>query len=235
METVNLDEIRKKVLVKLKNTGWDIKLSHFFNTKLQDVLEYLLNEAQDGRRFVPKVAQMLRAFETCHFSKVRVVIMGQSPYPYIGVPDGLAFSCSQKGHRLEKALSLIFEQINNTVYNGKILCSNGDLTRWSEQGVLLLNVALTTTTKNPESHILKWKPLIAEVLDAIIFNHPDTIFIFMGKHAAEWYDTIPDSFLKIKTDHPSYAAYMKTKWDSKDCFVKANKHLESLGKTPILW
>jgi len=235
METINLSEVKQKLTKQLTGTGWDTKLQFFLEDKLYDILEYLLKEAQDGRRFVPKVPQIFKAFESCPLDKVKVVILGQSPYPYIGVPDGLAFSCSQNGKRIEKSLSLMLEQINNTVYGGKVLSADGNLERWAEQGVLLFNVALTTNTRNPESHILKWKALVSEVLDILVYNKQDCVFIFMGKHAQEWFDTIPDNFLKIKTAHPASAAYLKTKWDCNDCFNKTNKFLLSIGSKPITW
>jgi uracil-DNA glycosylase len=235
MEFINLDEVREKLVKKLENTGWDQKLRFFCEEKLPPILTDLLREAQDGRRFVPKVAQIFRAFETCHFDKTRVVILGQSPYPYVGVPDGLAFSCTQKGKRVEKSLSLMFAQINKTVYDGKLICVDGNLERWANQGVLLLNCSLTTGVGSPENHMMRWKPMVAQVLDSLIFARPDTAFVFMGKHACSWEDYLPDNFLKIKTDHPAFAAYQKIEWDSKDCFNKINRYLESIKQEPITW
>jgi uracil-DNA glycosylase len=235
MEFVNLDEVRQKLVKKLENTGWDYKLRFFCEEKLGPILEALLRESQDGKRFVPKVAQIFRAFETCHFDKTRVVMLGQSPYPYVGIPDGLAFSCSQKGNRKEKSLILMLNQVNKTVYEDKLISADGNLERWASQGVLLLNCSLTTGVNNPDNHMLRWKPFIALVLDTLIFNRPDTVFILLGKHAGEWEDYIPDNFLKIRLDHPAFAAYQKTEWDSKDCFNKTNKFLTSIKSEPIIW
>jgi uracil DNA glycosylase len=91
------------------------------------------------------------------------------PYPYVNVPDGIAFSCSLKGTP-EASLSFMFKEINDTVYNDPTRVHNADLARWSNQGILMLNVALTTTFNKVGEHYELWKPFINFLLDMIFLQ-----------------------------------------------------------------
>jgi len=235
IENVNLPQIKEKLIEKLKNTGWDRGLYTFLiSSRFDDLLFKLLREAQDGKRFVPQIKYIFRPFEVCHLTDVRVVIMGQDPYPYANVPDGLAFSCSLKP-RVEKSLEIMFKAINETVYNKENISKDGNLQRWADQGVLLLNSALTTSMGVPGTHHKIWSPVIANVLDTIIFNKPDTCFVLIGKYAKDWDDYIPGSFMKIKLTHPAASAYNDVPWEHENCFNRVNQHLISLNQEPIVW
>jgi uracil-DNA glycosylase len=233
MEEVNLQEVKDKLYEKLKANGWGPQLINFIMTSdFDDILSFLLREAQDGKRFTPKVKHLFKAFEVCPFDKVNVVIIGQDPYPQINVADGIAFSCSNFG-KIEKSLDYMFKSIDKTTGS---VNNDPDLTRWSNQGVLLLNSALTTTISKPGTHQLLWKPFLAYVLDYLVWNKPNLIYVFLGKKAQDFADLIPDNNYKIMVSHPASAAYNEeAEWDCNDMWNKINKYLEQDGKPRISW
>jgi uracil-DNA glycosylase len=199
---------------------------------MDTILSTLLNEAMDNKRFTPKVKDLFRSFETCEFDKTKVVIIGQDPYPQQDVADGIAFSCSYTG-KPEASLRYIFDSIKKTT---NIESTDCDLKRWSNQGVLLLNTAFTTTIGKPGSHQLLWRPFTVAVLDALIWNNPNLIYVFMGKQAQQLADLIPDNNYKISVMHPASAAYNYQKdWDCGDMWNKINEYLVKQNKTKIEW
>ena len=233
MQEVNLQEVKEKLNAKLKESGWSTALVNFLMTSdFDDILDFLLRDAQDGKRFTPKVKDIFRAFEECPISNTNVVILGQDPYPQIDVADGIAFSCSKKG-KVEKSLEYMHKSILKTT---GVTITVTDLSHWSNQGVLLLNSALTTTINKPGSHMLLWKPFIAYVIDYLVWNRPNLIYVFMGKKAQEFADLVPDNNYKILVSHPASAGYDKqAEWDCGDMWNKINKYLEQDGKVQITW
>lgn len=234
MQEVNLQEIQDTLYKKLKDAGWGPATVNFVAASdFQSILKTLLREAQDGKRFTPKVKYLFRAFEECPYNNLKVVIVGQDPYQQIGAADGIAFSCSTNG-RLEKALEYIFQSIKDTVdpdYEGKL-----DLKHWSNQGVLLLNSALTVTNNKPGAHTLLWKPFIIQLLDYLIWNKQDIIYVFLGKKAAEYAELIPDNHFKIFLSHPASAAYSHQEfWDCGDVWNKINQQLSKNHAEKIKW
>ena len=233
LENVNLQQVKEKLYTKLKESGWGDSLKTFvLSDDMDKILERLLDEARDNKRFVPQMKDVFRAFEVCSFDNTRVVIIGQDPYPYPEIPDGIAFSCSKKG-KPEASLRLIFDSIKDTCIPG--YQGDPDLKRWSDQGVLLLNSALTTTVFKPGSHYLLWSPFIVSVIDSLIWNKQDIIYVFMGKKAQEYADLIPGNSLKILVSHPASAAYEKKPWDCEDLWNKINNQLVKLNQKPIEW
>lgn len=233
LENVNLQQVKEKLYDRLKEAGWGNYLKTFvLSSDMDKILQRLLEEAKDNKRFVPQMKDVFRAFEVCPFDKTRVVILGQDPYPYPEIPDGIAFSCSKKGSP-EASLRLIFQSIKDTCIPG--YQGDADLKRWSDQGVLLLNSALTTTVFKPGSHYLLWSPFIASVLDALVWNKPDVIYVFLGKKAQEYADMVPGNNLKLMVSHPASAAYEKKPWDCGDMWNKINSHLEKSNQEKIQW
>jgi uracil-DNA glycosylase len=232
MEGINLQEIRDKLYAKLKDNGWGPQTVNFIMTSdFESILSFLLRDAQDGKRFTPPIKHLFRAFETCPFDNVNVVIIGQDPYPQINVADGIAFSCGIQG-KIEKSLEYMYKSIQETT---GIECTEPSLDRWSSQGVLLLNSALTTTIGKPGTHQLLWRPFLVNVLDALIWNKPDTIYVFLGKKAQEYMDLIPDISCKIAIEHPAAAAYKGAIWNYGDVFNKVNDCLALQNKPKIIW
>ena len=234
LDSVNLQDVKEKIIDKLADSGWGNKLRTFIkSSEMDDILETLLKEALDNKRFTPKVKDIFNAFTACPYDKTRVVIIGQDPYPQAGVADGIAFSCSNMGN-IEASLRYMHKSIAATV--DPTYVGQPDLKCWADQGILLLNTALTTTIGKPGSHQLLWRPFIVQVLDSLIWEKPGLIYVFLGKKAQELMDLVPDNNYKIVVSHPASAAYNKeANWDCNDMWNKINKYLEQDGQQRISW
>lgn len=236
--SVNIQEIKEKLYDKLKPSGWGDKLKSFILSEDFDkILLKLESEAIEGKRFVPQVKYMFSAFEKCPYDKLKVVMMGQDPYPYLGVPDGMAFSCSLRG-KPEASLRYMFKEIEHTVYSedGRVMDTNPDLTRWSQQGVLLLNSALTTTVGKPGVHQIMWRPFMSFLFDILSWYNPGMIYVFLGKTAGQWAESIPDNCYKLFASHPASAAHTNAeRWDSKNVFNEVNGILLKNNNEKITW
>jgi uracil-DNA glycosylase len=237
MEKKKIDpkELQEKLHARLGPSGWADKLRGFTLSKdFIEIIEYLINETEEGKRFVPSLKYLFRAFEECSYNDTRVVIIGQDPYPQIGVPDGLAFSCSLT-QKAQPSLEYISKEINKTVYPDREDYSIIDLLPWAKQGVLLLNSALTVLNRQPGTHYLLWRPFIVYFIDIMIWNQDkqDVVWVFMGNKAKEYMDIIPDNFHKLNCIHPAAAAHNKAeRWDSGDIFNLINKKIKG---DKIIW
>ena len=224
--TINLEEIRDKLVEKLKPSGWSGKLRGFIQSSdFDNILLKLYNERQEGKRFTPPLKQVFRAFEECPLDKLKVVIIGQDPYPHFGVADGLAFSCSNT-MRTQPSLKNMFDAIDQTVYEGVPTSQDPNLIRWANQGVLLLNTALTTQVDKVGTHYDIWQPFLVYLIDMLSLTHSGIIFIFFGAKAQEFESLIGQNHYLLQASHPASASYSKTIWDCKDVFNETNRILE---------
>jgi uracil-DNA glycosylase len=230
--SVDLEEIKLKLIEKLKPSGWANKLKGFVQTSDFDkILSTLYNLRNEGKRFTPPLKHMFRAFEECPIKDLKVVVIGQDPYPHFGVADGLAFSCGLTG-KPQPSLKNIFEALDLTLNEGVSSERDPDLTRWANQGVLLLNSALSCEIDKVGSHASIWKDFIMYVIDVINFTDKGIVFILLGKAAQELEDVIDgESHHILKASHPASAAYTKTIWNCEDVFAETNKIItEQNGK-----
>lgn len=235
LNTVDLEHIKMRLYEKLKSSGWADKLKTFILSEdFTKILIALLKDAQEGKRFTPPMKQVFRAFEECPFKDLKVVIMAQDPYPYLNIADGIALSCGNTD-KLEPALKFVFKELEATVYPDGYKWDQ-DLKRWSNQGVLMLNTALTTTIGKPGQHYLIWQPFIAFVMDLLMYSNPGLIYVYVGKKAQEWADGTPDNNYKIFCSHPITAINNDPEhWNSDDVFNKVNKILKDNNNQMITW
>lgn len=234
---VNTVEIAQKLYNKLKGTGWDEALrTYLLGDSFQTLLNELVKLRNEGKRITPPLKNVFRAFEECPVNTVKVVMIGQDPYPQFGVADGIAFSCGNTNYP-EASLRYMLKEINLTVpQEQKDPVQSADLKRWSNQGVLMLNCALTTNIGEIGKHYELWSDFIAFVLDYLAWNNQGIVYVMLGKKAQEWDDFIYDSNVKIHVSHPASAAYNKqSRWESNDLFNKINESLNSTNQTSILW
>ena len=224
-KAINL--LRENLNNKLKDSGWDRMLSPYVNGLSFDyIINKLRDSVEQGLRFTPKFKDVFNGFYECPYDDLKVVIVGQDPYPQLGVADGIAFSCSIKG-KAEKSLQYILKALEDE--NGSV-----DLRRWSNQGVLLINTAFTCEINKIGSHYGIWKSFTEHVFDNINRHNPDTVFILMGKKAEAWQTLLPNCKI-LKCSHPASAAYRGGEWDCNDVFNKANTILIKQDKTCINW
>jgi uracil-DNA glycosylase len=235
MSTVNIKEIQQKLYEKLKASGWGDPLKAFIlSSDFEKILNFLLKESLNGRKFTPVLKQLFTAFEECPYDKVQVVMLGMDPYPYLGTADGIAFSCS---NTMKPAASLQFiqKEIVDTVYKDN-RTMNPDLRYLSNQGVLLLNTALTTEIDKVGVHIELWRPFISYLLDMLAFKKAQLLYVFMGSKARGWNKSIPDQNYKFFVTHPASAAHDNAeRWDSGNLFNNINTVLKKNFNTEIQW
>jgi uracil-DNA glycosylase len=236
-QQINISEIQKKLVETINHTDWYGLLNHFITkSEFQEILEKLVFEVEEGKRFVPKIKNTLNAFKECSFKDLKVVVIGQDPYPWLyknhpdgTVADGLAFSC---GHsmKIQPSLEYIYTAMGKEPDD-----RNPDLKYLANQGVLLLNSAFTVEVNKPGTHYHIWKPFMNIILDAICYNKPGIVFILLGKVAQQFEDVITEDNLILKASHPASAGYNKGIWNCEDVFNKTNEYLKQRGKTIIQW
>ena len=234
--SINIEVLKNKLYNKLKPSGWANILKDFIYSKdFDNIVKELAQQAGEGKRFTPTFKNMFRAFEECPYNKLRVVIVGQDPYPTPGVADGIAFSCKNTPN-LQPSIRYILNAINDTVYDGNATSYEQDLTRWANQGVLLLNTALTTTIGKSGQHFKIWQPFSAYLFSWLSMNNSGIIYIYTGKKAEEWRDSVSDNNYKLIVSHPASAAYTKQQhWECNDVFNHTNKMLHKIYGEKIVW
>lgn len=235
-QKLDLEEIKQKIHAKLEPSGWARVLRGFIYSKeFDDIITKLARQSMDGKRFTPTMKNWFRAFEECPITNLKVVIVGQDPYPGYMQADGIAFSLSQT-IEMQPSLEYMLGAVNKTVYNGVKASRDMDLKRWSNQGVLLLNTALTTVVGKIGQHYLIWRPFIAYLFDYLSWHYPGLVYIYMGKKAEEWSDCVNDNNYKFFVSHPASASYNnQAEWDSKDVFVKTKEILKKNYNFDIEW
>jgi uracil-DNA glycosylase len=234
MSTIDLKEIQQKLYEKLKPSGWADKLKGFIlSDDFYNILEQLLAESQNEKRFTPVLKQLFRAFEECPYEELKVIIVGQDPYPKAGIADGISFSSSNSG-TIPASLRYIFGELEHTVDPEYV--QNPDLKRWSNQGVLMLNTALTTTAGKIGMHVELWRPFMNYLFDVLNTYNNGLIYVFMGLKAKAWKDQVNKNNFKFFTTHPASAAYKGSqRWDSGDVFNQVNKVVKDHYNTEIIW
>ena len=227
-QSISENDVINRLKDKLVGSGWEDILNPFLDSsEFYKITTTLIQNHQNNIRFTPRYFDILNAFIECPYDKTKVVILGQDPYPQVGVADGIAFSCSNKG-KAEKSLQYIFKALYGT-YEDK----DYDLKRWSNQGVLLINTAFTCQINKIGSHFHLWQPFTNYLFKYLNENNK-LIFALMGKKAEIWETKLSNQIL-LKCPHPASAAYKGGVWDSKDVFNNINLELNKLNKTKINW
>jgi len=227
---ININNIIEKFESKLKNTGWEPIFKTFFESEIfQTVIYKLKDEAENDRRFTPKLKDIFNSFIYCPYDKLKVIIIGQDPYPQINVADGISFSCSYT-NKEQPSLRYIFDELQQQYPNSS---RDTDLKRWSEQGVLMLNTAFTVQIGKIGSHYTIWSGFINALLQELN-KRDDLVIALLGKKAEE-YEMILSNNTIFKVPHPASAAYRGGEWNSNDLFNKINEQLKLKGKSSINW
>jgi uracil-DNA glycosylase len=181
----------------------------------------------------PPPTQVFTAFALCPFDRVRVVILGQDPYHAKGQAHGLSFSV-QEGVSVPPSLQNIYKEIHDDL--GSPIPHSGNLTRWAEQGVLLLNATLTVQEKMPGSHQrYGWETFTDAVIHTLSEQKEHVVFLLWGRYAQEKSMLIDSQrHLVLKAPHPSpFSAH--TGFFGCRHFSKTNAYLQEHGLEPIIW
>ncbi len=198
---------------------------------------FLKAEEAAGKAIYPPRGQRLAALELTPLDRVKVVILGQDPYHGPGQAHGLSFSV-QPGVRVPPSLVNIYKELHSDL--GLPIPRYGTLTRWAEQGVLLLNNALTVEQGQPASHQGKgWEAITDAVVAAVAAKADPCVFLLWGSHARKKAKDVPglgpgSHHLVLTAPHPSPLS-AHTGWFGCRHFSQANTFLEAQGRGAVDW
>lgn len=177
---------------------------------------------------------IFNAFNLCPFHQVKVVIIGQDPYHQPGQAHGLSFSV-QDGVPFPPSLQNIFKEIQNDL--GTPIPNSGNLTRWAQQGVLLLNATLTVRASQPNSHAqLGWQTFTDAAIKALATQRKHLVYMLWGGYArGKSYMIDKTENLVLESVHPSPLSANRGGWFGNHHFSQCNQYLENHQITPIQW
>lgn len=175
------------------DSGWIPILEPLIESpRFVEILEVL----SSSKGFEPDISKLFRAFKACPYSELKVVILGQDPYPQPGVATGLAFGNENKGD-ISPSLKIIMEELESIPdYNEWLFLDKLSLEHWANQGILLLNSALTVEQNKPGSHHEIWKYFIENLLRNLNQINCGIIYVLMGKVAHSF-----EPFINTKSNH----------------------------------
>lgn len=212
---------------------WKAVLAEEFDKPyFKELVDFVRAEYAAGTVF-PKGRDIFRAFDKCPFDNLKVVIIGQDPYHGEGQANGLCFSVSD-GIPFPPSLQNIFKEVNSDT--GAPIPQSGNLDRWAEQGVLLLNAVLTVRAHQAASHAGRgWEQFTDAVVRAIAARKSGVVYMLWGSYAQrKGAIADPANNLILKSVHPSPLSSYRGFFGCKH-FSAANNYLRSIGKTEIIW
>jgi uracil-DNA glycosylase len=220
--------------IDLEPSWLNVLHDEFEKPYMQKLREFLKQEKERGARIYPKNADIFNAFNKTPFDKVKVVILGQDPYPGDHQAHGLSFSV-QKGIAIPKSLQNIYKELTTDI-PGFTYPTHGNLEEWASQGVLLLNATLTVRAGESASHQkMGWEVFTDEVIRTLSEKRKGIVFILWGNYAQSKIGLIDESKHHIiKSVHPSPLSVARGFYGSKP-FSKANDYLVKEGEKPIDW
>lgn len=185
-------------------------------------------------RIFPRGDQIFKAFDACPFEKVKVVVLGQDPYPTKGHAHGLCFSVEKDVHPIPRSLQNIYKELYSDL--GNDIPDNGSLVHWAEQGVLLLNSVLTVREGSPDSHAKKgWELFTDAVIECLNQNKTEIVYILWGSKAQRKAENVNiHDNLVLMSPHPSPLSASRGFFGCGH-FSKTNEYLVSKNKTAINW
>ena len=215
--------------------SWKNELAEFLLGQKMDALRsFLLEEKNANKTIYPPSSLIFNALDTTPLNHVKVVILGQDPYHGPDQAHGLSFSV-QRGLALPPSLRNIFHELNTDL--GVPVSRHGDLTKWAQQGVLLLNSVLTVEAGQPTSHQKRgWEDFTDYVIDVLNERKEHIVFILWGAYAQKKGQRIDQTkHLVLKAAHPSPLAANRGGFFGSKVFSKTNNYLKQNGIEPIDW
>jgi uracil-DNA glycosylase len=217
-------------LTKIMDAGWADALAPV-EDQITQMGAFLREQVAAGKKYLPAGDNVLRAFKQ-PFNDVRILIVGQDPYPTPGHPVGLSFSVDPSVKRLPGSLVNIFREYSEDL--GYPKPSNGDLTPWTERGVLLLNRVLTVEPGKPASHRGKgWEAVTEQAIVALAKRDAPMVAILWGSDARKLGPML-GSIPRIESVHPSPMSAMNGFFGTRP-FSRANELLAGQGAATVDW
>lgn len=200
----------------------------------QELVKNVVEEYENFTCFPPKEL-IFNAFNSCSFEATKVVILGQDPYHGEREANGLAFSVNDDV-RIPPSLRNIFAEVHSDL-DQILLPNSGNLERWANQGVLLLNATLTVRKDTPNSHKhLHWQDFTDAAIRKLSDEKSNLVFLLWGAFAQKKVKLIDtNKHLILTSGHPSPMSANQGKWFGNKHFSKTNAYLEGIGKKGIEW
>ncbi|MBO6263999.1 MAG: uracil-DNA glycosylase [Clostridia bacterium] len=212
---------------------WDELLSPLFESKNYAEIRQFLKQEYSNYTVYPSMYDIFNAFKATPYNKVKAVILGQDPYHEPGQAHGLCFSVKE-GVALPPSLINIYKELNSDL--GIAPCKHGNLTKWAESGVLLLNTTMTVRRGQANSHKnCGWTWFTDEVIKILSAREKPMVFILWGGNARSKKSLIDrEKHLVLESAHPSPLSAYNGFFGSRP-FSKTNRFLANIGETPIEW
>lgn len=224
---------------KIVGDSWAEIIGEEFTKPYMKNISRIVRYHRQRYNVAPAPDKVMRAFHETPYEKVKVVIIGQDPYPTPGHADGLAFSAGQGDVNnvldIPRSLQNIFKEIERDVGNKFVLYQHPDLGRWARQGVLLLNTALTVVEHHPGSHAnIGWDQFVRTVVNKLNKKDNQLVYLLWGKHAQTFIPYIKRHHEYLTASHPSpHSAHIS--FLGCGHFSNCNEILKLSNQEPINW
>jgi len=220
--------------IKLESSWLEELKDEFNKDYMKNLRAFLLNEMKMGKTILPEPKLWFNALNSTPLNSVKVVILGQDPYPNIGHPHGLCFSVLPNVKPLPKSLINIYKELKDDL--GIDNFHTGYLEPWAKEGVLLLNAVLTVEANRSNAHQnMGWEIFTDKVIETVNNKLSNVVFILWGSYAQKKGAKIDSSkHLILKAPHPSPLSAYRGFFGSKP-FSTTNRYLIDNNKTPINW
>lgn len=220
--------------------SWHPVMQSFIESEQCDEMyAFLKSESRRGKRIAPLSSDTYRCFKETPLNEMKVVLLGMCPYhtQFDGSPvaDGLLMGCSVTG-KLQPSLEQFYNALEQDLYNGLNLRAHKhpDVTYLAQQGVLMLNAALTTEINKAGSHLKIWEPFVKHVFENAIAPSGVPV-VFLGKEASKFKRYMAPLTWSFELSHPASASYKNTQWSSEKVFSKLNRMMIDDKKQLINW
>jgi uracil-DNA glycosylase len=222
--------VEPRPLADLVDPGWASALAPV-EADVHRIGAWLRDETVAGRHYLPAGSDVLRAFTT-PFDDVRVLVVGQDPYPTPGHPIGLSFAVDPAVRPVPRSLANIYRELADDL--GATPPQHGDLRAWSDQGVLLLNRVLTVQAGEAGSHRGKgWEAVTDQAVRALVARGTPLVAVLWGAQAGSVRPLLGDTPV-VASAHPSPLSASRGFFGSRP-FSQVNALLESQGAPPVDW
>ena len=219
--------------VKIEESWKNALSSEFEKDYFVKLTDFVRGEYLSGKTVYPAAKNIFNAFDLCPFDNVKVVIIGQDPYHEPGQAHGLCFSV-ESGVDLPPSLVNIYKEIESDI--GRKSITNGDLTAWAKQGVLLLNATLTVRAHVAASHSgMGWETFTDAVIKNLAQHRKNIVYMLWGSFAQKKAEFVNgNENLILKSAHPSPLSAYRGFFGNHH-FLRANEYLIAHGQSPIDW
>ncbi len=218
-------------MIKIRRSWYDLLKEEFEKPYFKQLQEFLANEYATHTIY-PSEDKIFNALNHVPFDKVKVVIIGQDPYHEPNQAQGISFSVPENVE-IPPSLVNIMKEIHDDL--GIDCINSGDLTRWADQGVLLLNTVLTVRRGQANSHKDKgWEKLTGEIIKKLGARKEPIVFLLWGAYAQSFAPFIESQHFILKAPHPSPLSAYRGFFGCKN-FSKCNEFLLNHGQEPIDW